>query len=94
MSQQDAVNDVVAVLAKAKGEILGRLADLQGQIDAGVPTEQLDLSGLQAAAQALDDIVADPAEAPVVEAPVEAGPVDAEVVEEPAGDAPADASSE
>lgn len=59
MSQQDAVNDIVAKLSRAKGEILGRLAELQGQIDAGVPTEQLDLTALTDLADSLDNIVAD-----------------------------------
>lgn len=66
MSQQDAVDAVVAELGKAKTEIVGKIADLQAQIDAGVPAEQLDLSALTAAAQALDDVVPD-APAPVVD---------------------------
>ena len=59
MSAQDAVNVIVAQLDKAKTEIVGKVADLQAQIDNGVPAEQLDLSALVAAAQALDDIVPD-----------------------------------
>jgi hypothetical protein len=76
MSQQDAVNAVVAELGKAKGEIVAKISDLQAQIDAGTPAAELDLSGLVAAAQALDDIVPDPA--PVDPAPVDP-PVDPSV---------------
>lgn len=65
VSAQDQINAVVNQLGKAKGEIIAKLADLQGQIDAGVPTEELDLSALTEAAQALDDVVADVPAAPV-----------------------------
>ena len=71
MSTQDAVNAVVAQLGKAKGEIVAKIVDLQNQIDAGVPAEQLDLTDLTAAAQALDDVVPDAAEAPA-DVPVDA----------------------
>lgn len=59
-STQDAVNAVVAQLNKAKGEIVAKIADVQAQLDAAnVPAEQVDLSELTAAAQALDDVVPD-----------------------------------
>lgn len=67
-SQQDAVNAVTAQIKKGTSEVLGRIAALQEQVDSGVPAEDLDLSGLTAAAQALDDIVVDaPVEEPVEE---------------------------
>lgn len=69
-AQQDIVDAVVAKLAHVKGEVIAKLTDLQTQIDNGVPTEQLDLTALTEAAQALDDIVPDPAPAPA-DAPVE-----------------------
>lgn len=60
MSTQDAVNAVVAQLAKAKGEIVAKIADVQAQLDAAsVPAEVVDLSALTEAAQALDDVVPD-----------------------------------
>jgi hypothetical protein len=65
MSTQDSINAVVTQLGKAKGEIVSKIADLQAAIDAGVPAEQLDLTALTEAAQALDDVVPD---APVVPA--------------------------
>jgi hypothetical protein len=66
MSTQAAVDAVVDQLFKAKGEIVqakgelvAKLVDLQAQLDAAGVAEQVDLSGLQAVAQALDDIVPD-----------------------------------
>jgi hypothetical protein len=39
---------------------VAKIADVQAQLDAaGVPAEQVDLTALTAAAQALDDVVAD-----------------------------------
>ena len=59
MSTQAAVDAVVAQLAKAKSEIVAKIADLNVQIeDAGV-ADVVDTSELTAAAQALDDIVPD-----------------------------------
>ena len=82
MSTQAAVDAVVTQLVKARGEIVAakdqlvaKIVDLQNQLDAGVPAEQVDLSGLKAVAQTLDDIVPDA----VVEEPVEE-----EVVVDPA----------
>ena len=63
MSVADTIAAVVVQLDKSRGEIVSRIADLQAQIAAGVPAEQLDLSSLIAAAQALDDINPDPAPA-------------------------------
>ena len=53
---QDAVDQIVAQLAKAQAEIVDRIADLEAQIAAG---ETPDLSALKAAAQSLDDVVVD-----------------------------------
>lgn len=65
MSAQDTVNAAVAQIRKGTQEVIGRIADLQDKIEAGTPSEDLDLSELTAAAQALDDIVADaPADVP------------------------------
>ncbi len=63
---QDAVDAIVAQLGKAKAEILSEIEVLKAAVAAG---ETPDLSALEAAAQALDDVVPDP----VVEdpAPVE-----------------------
>jgi hypothetical protein len=59
MSTQEAINAVVAQLAKAKDELVAKIADLNVQIaDAGV-ADVVDTSELTAAAQALDDIVPD-----------------------------------
>lgn len=80
-TSQDAVNAVVAQVRKGTAEVVGKIAALQAQVDAGVPTEQLDLTELSAAAQALDDIVPD---AVVDPAPVD--PVDVPV-DVPADDA-------
>lgn len=76
MTAQDAVNAAVAQIRKGTSEVVAKIAGLQSQVDAGVPAEQLDLTELAAAAQALDDIVAD--------APVD--PVPAEVPAEVVGD--------
>ena len=71
MSAVETIAAVVAELDKARGEIVARIADLQAQIAAGTPSEQLDLSALVAAAQALDDVVPD---VPVVDpAPADPG---------------------
>ena len=59
MSTQETINAVVAQLAKAKDELVAKIADLNVQIeDAGVQ-DVVDTSELTAAAQALDDIVPD-----------------------------------
>ena len=60
MSTQDAVNAVTEQLVKAQREIVARIADVQAQLDAAGVAEQIDLSSLTAAAQALDDVVPDP----------------------------------
>lgn len=68
---QDAVNAVVNQLRKAQAELTSALAEAQEQVDAAGVAEQVDLSALEAAAQALDDIVPDaPAADP---APADAG---------------------
>jgi DNA-directed RNA polymerase subunit F len=82
MSAQDSINAVVTQLGKAKGEIVAKIADLQAQIDAGVPAEQLDLTALTEAAQALDDVVAD--------APAEPADVPVDAPEEVPAEDPAD----
>ena len=65
MSSAETIAAVVTKLDKARGEIVGLVSALREQIAAGVPAEQLDLTALEAAAQALDDIVPD--EAPAVD---------------------------
>lgn len=60
MSTQDSIDAIVVQLGKAKDEVVAKIADVQAQLDAaGVPAEQVDLTALTAAAQALDDVVAD-----------------------------------
>lgn len=61
---QAAVDEVTAVLVKAKAEIVGELARLEAAVAAG---EAPDLSGLKSVAEALDAVVPDE----VVEAEVE-----------------------
>ena len=68
MSTQDAVDALTAQVDKIHQEVTAardvlsaHLADVQAQLDAaGVPAEQVDLSALQSAVQALDDINPDP----------------------------------
>jgi seryl-tRNA synthetase len=98
MSTQAAVDSVVTQLVKARGEIVAakdqlvaKIVDLQNQLDAGVPAEDVDLSGLKAVAQSLDDIVPDAVEETEdedeeVEVPVEEPVVDP--VPEPVSEVP------
>lgn len=58
---QDAVDAVVAQIGKAKDEIVAEIAALEAR------EPSVDLSGLKAAAQALDDLNPDPA--PPVDVP-------------------------
>lgn len=53
MSNQDKINAIADQLDKARVEIVGGIADLKAQIEAG---EELDFSRLEAGAQALDDL--------------------------------------
>ena len=78
-SAQDAVNAVTAQLVKAQREIVSRIAEVQAQLDAAGLAEQIDLSSLTAAAQALDDVVADE----LVEEVVIEEPADVEADVEP-----------
>lgn len=55
-SVQDAVDEIVAQLAKAKAEIVSEIESLEAAVAAG---ESVDLTALKAAAQALDDVVVD-----------------------------------
>lgn len=77
--QQETLDALTALIKKGTAEVVSKIADLQAQVDDRVPVEDLDLSELTAAAQALDAIVPDP----VVEAPADV-PVDTAV------DVPAD----
>lgn len=63
VSTQDAVNAITEQLLKARTELVNRINDVQAQLDAAGVAEQIDLTSLTAAAQALDDVVpdADPA---------------------------------
>ena len=83
MTAQDTLNAAVAQIRKGTSEVVAKIGDLQAQVDAGVPAEELDFTELSAAAQALDDIVAvAPAAVPDVEQPAEVPDVEppAEVV--------------
>ena len=60
-SLQQAVNAITEQLVKAQREVVSRIADVQAQLDAAGVAEQIDLSSLTAAAQALDDVVPDAA---------------------------------
>lgn len=57
---QQAVDQITEQLVRAQREVVSRIADVQAQLDAAGVAEQIDLSSLTAAAQALDDIVPDP----------------------------------
>lgn len=70
MSVQDAVNAVTSQLRKAQAEIVAKIDDVQAQLDAAGVAQDIDLSALTAAAQALDDIVPDAAPAPADDQPV------------------------
>ena len=59
MSLQDTVDQITEELARAYGEIKAEIAQVQAQVDAAGATEQVDLTALQAAADALDGIVPD-----------------------------------
>jgi hypothetical protein len=60
MSTQDSIDAIVVQLGKAKDEVVAKIADVQAQLDAAaVPAEVVNLDALTAAAQALDDVVAD-----------------------------------
>ena len=60
MSTQESIDAVVAQLGKAKDEVVAKIADVQAQLDAAnVPAEVVNLDALNAAAQALDDVVPD-----------------------------------
>jgi len=60
VSTQESIDAVVAQLGKAKDEVVAKIADVQAQLDAAnVPAEVVNLDALNAAAQALDDIVPD-----------------------------------
>lgn len=63
---QDAVDQVAAQLAKAKAEIVAKIADLEAQVAAG---ETPDLTALKEAAQALDDVVLDVPDVPPADEP-------------------------
>jgi hypothetical protein len=65
MSTQESIDAVVTQLGKAQAEIVSKIADVQAQLDAAnVPAEVVNLDALNAAAQALDDIVPDAPAAP------------------------------
>ena len=77
MTTQDAVDAIVTQLANAKAEILDELAAVQAQLEDAEAADKVDLSGLTAIAQALDDVVPDaPAETPTEVESDEADEVD------------------
>lgn len=82
-SAESAAEGVVTQLGKAKGEIDGVIAELQGQ---AVSAETI--GRLQGISQALDDVVPDAPAEPPVEAPVEEAPAEVPVDETPAEPAP------
>ena len=59
MSTQQAIDTITAQIGKAQLELVNRIADVQAQLDAAGVGEDIDLSSLTAAAQALDDVVPD-----------------------------------
>ena len=59
MSTQESIDAIVAQLGKAQAEVVAKIADVQAQLDAAGVAEQIDLTALSAAAQALDDVVPD-----------------------------------
>ena len=60
VSTQENIDAIVVQLGRAKDEVVAKIADVQAQLDAAsVPAEVVNLDALNAAAQALDDIVAD-----------------------------------
>ena len=60
VSTQESIDAIVVQLGRAKDEVVAKIADVQAQLDAAsVPAEVVNLDALNAAAQALDDIVAD-----------------------------------
>ena len=58
-SLQQAVDNITAQIGKAQVELVNRIAEVQAQLDAAGVGEDIDLSSLTAAAQALDDVVPD-----------------------------------
>ena len=56
MALQDTIDAITAELVTVRERITTELDGLHQQIAAGVPAEQLDLSALQAAADALENI--------------------------------------
>ncbi|MEE2058993.1 hypothetical protein [Rhodococcus artemisiae] len=69
VSNQDKINAIADQLDKARTEIVGGIADLKAQVEAG---ENLDFSRLEAGAQALDDLHEDAVPEPETpEVPVE-----------------------
>lgn len=73
---QEIVDALTEQLVKAQREIVDKIADVQAQLDAAqVPVEQVNLTALTEAVQALDDIVPD-AEPVVDEAVAEEAPVE------------------
>jgi ElaB/YqjD/DUF883 family membrane-anchored ribosome-binding protein len=55
---QDTVDNITVQLGKAKDEIVAKIDELKAQVEAG---ETPDFTNLEAAAQALDDVVPDAA---------------------------------
>lgn len=79
MSTQEAVDKVTATLNKVLGEVtsakdvlVAKMTELQAQLDAAGVAEQIDLSGLQSVAAALDDLNPDVVEEVPAEEPADA----------------------
>lgn len=99
MSVQESIDSVVAQLTKARAEIvqardelLASIAEVQEQLDSVEAPEDVDLTALTAAAQALDDIVPDAPEVPADDEPVvdDDEPADDVVDADEGDDTPAD----
>jgi len=82
----DALAGVKDQLAKAKGEILGRIADLEAQVAASGldPADLAAIEDLKGAAQSLDDVVADVVPEPEPEPQSEPAPEPSPEPTEPA----------
>lgn len=59
MGQQQVIDQIVVVLGRAREELLGKIADLQAQVESAGLAEQVDLSALTEVADSLDAIVPD-----------------------------------
>ena len=59
MATQEQIDALTVQIRRGTGEVLSKLADVQAQLEDANVADQVDISELVAAAQALDDIVPD-----------------------------------